>query len=80
MVYYIKCRVILHLIYKGSGKVKVTRKNIIKTKKLQSKVYKKFKFSIDDILRKQLNKMLYERRKINYYKKGKKYNRNVKQK
>ena len=60
--------------------MKVTRKNIIKTKKLQSKVYKKFKFSIDDIIRKQLNKMLYERRKINYSKMGKKYYRNVKQK
>ena len=58
--------------------MKVTRKNIIKTKKLQSKVYKKFKFSIDDIIRKQLNKLLYERRKINYSKMGKKYNRNIK--
>ena len=60
--------------------MKVTRKNIIKTKKLQSMVYKKFKFSIDEDIRNVLNKMLYERRKINYYKKGKKYNRNIKQK
>ena len=60
--------------------MKVTRKNIIKTKKLQSRVYKKFKFSIDEDIRNVLNKMLYDRRRINYSKIGKKYNRNVKQK
>ena len=58
--------------------MKVTRKNIIKTKKLQSKECKKFRFSIDDDIRKVLNGILYERRKINYSKMGKKYNRNVK--
>lgn len=60
--------------------MKVTRKNIIKTKKLQSKVYKKFNLYVDEDFRNVLNKMLYERRKINYSKIGKKYNRNVKQK
>lgn len=60
--------------------MKVTRKNIIKTKKLQSKVFKKINLDVDEDIRKHLNEILYERRKINYYKKGKSYNRNVKQK
>ena len=60
--------------------MKVSRKNIIKTKKLQSKVFKKFNLDVDEDIRNVLNKMLYERRKINYSKMGKKYNRNIKQK
>ena len=60
--------------------MKTTRKNIIKTKKLQSKVYKKFKFTIDEDIRNVLNEMLYKRRRVNYSKIGKEYNRFIKQK